>query len=214
MKKILVCFTILFFPLLVHAECSSERLIELNKIANNVNLNYTYEIKDMDALFTITVNNLTNDIYLYEKNENITVSGNKEQIISKKIPSGTNLTFVVYSNDANCKGEALSSKYLSLPYYNYYSEYGLCKSYPEHKYCQRWFDPSTISRTEFDKALYAYMDKQFEKDKKTKEEKEKTKVDKLLDIWNEYRIIIISGLCLIIVLITILVIRKRKKDVL
>lgn len=210
MKKYLAFFLILLFPIFADAQCSSERLIELNKIANNINLSYTYEVKDMDALFQITVSNLTEDVYLYSEDENITVSGKGEKIIDQKIPSGKSLIFVVYSNDASCKGEALSSKYLNLPHYNYYSEYGYCKVYPEHKYCQKWFDPSTLSRTEFDKEMYSYMNKKAEKEQSSKEEKEKTKLDKIIEIWNENRIIIISAFVLIISLTVVLIVKKRK----
>ena len=154
----------------------------------------------------INVNSIEKDIYTK-------LCDDFSKVIDKKFPSGTSLTFVVYSNDSNCKGEALSSKYLSLPYYNYYSQYSACELYPEHKYCQTWLNPNTISRAEFDDAIADYMEEQL-LDKPDVKEEEKSFLDKVADFLDKYKIIVLSVLAVIVVIITTIIVIKRKKRVL
>lgn len=201
---------LVLFPFKVSAQCSTERIAELSKIAENINLSYTYEVGEEDAEFKVTVSNLTNDVYLVSNEEEITVSGINEKTIDKKFPSGTTLNFVVFSNDKNCKNEALTNKYITLPYYNLYSNYGMCKEYPEHEYCKRWYDSSKISRSEFERALADYSDKLMDDEEKVKETKEKTFLDMLEEIWNNYNIFIIISLGLILVIVVIIIIKVIK----
>ena len=187
-RSILFLLIILFlFPIKVSAECSSERIAELSKMAENINLSYTYKIGEEDAVFKVTASNLTNDIYLVSEEEDITVSGVNDKTIDKEFSSGTTLNFVVYSNDKNCKNTALINKYITLPYYNIYSNYGMCKEYPEHEYCKRWYDSSKISRSDFERALADYSDKIMDEEEAKTIEKEKSFLDKLKGIWNNCR---------------------------
>lgn len=214
-RSILFLLVILFlFPIKVSAECSSERIAELSKIAQNINLSYTYEIGEEDALFKVTASNLTNDIYLVSEDEDITVSGVNDKTIDKTFESGTNLNFVVYSNDNSCKGKALTNKYISLPYYNIYSNYGVCKEYPEHEYCKRWYDSSKISRSEFEQALADHSDDIMNEEESKTVKKDKSFLDKLKDIWNNYMIFIIAGMGLILIVVIIVIVKfiKNRKS--
>lgn len=217
-QNIVFLLLILFlFPIKVSAECTTERLAELNKMAENINLSYTYEVKEGGALFKITASNLTKDIYLISEEEGITVTGVNDKTIDKKFDSGTNLNFVVYSNDKNCPNKALANKYITLPYYNTYSDYGMCKEYPEHEYCKRWYDSSKISRSEFEKALADYSDKIMDDAEKTTEVKDKSFLDSVKEIWNKYSLFIIIGVVfslIIIVFLLIKIIKNRKSSLL
>lgn len=210
-RSILFLLLVLFlFPIKVSAQCSSERLAELNKIAENINLSYTYEVSNDEALFKVTASNLTSDIYLVSEEEGITVHGVNDKTVDKEFASGTNLNFVVYSNDKNCPNEPLTNKYITLPYYNVYSAYGVCKEYPEHEYCKRWYDSSKISRSDFERALADYSDKLMDDEIETKKVKDESFLDSMKDIWNKYSLFIIIGMAVILIIIIIFLIKIRK----
>ena len=84
MKKryLLIVLLFLIMPNMVSAKCSNERIAELAKIAENINVDYTYVIGPTDAEFTVTVSNLTNDLYLIDNENNIRVSGTGNKVIN------------------------------------------------------------------------------------------------------------------------------------
>jgi len=214
-KGYLFSFIIMLFafPIGVDAACSSERFAELSKIAENVNVDYTYEIDETSgAIFSINVSNLTNDVYLIERNKTSIITGIGEKTIGENYSPGTTLTFVVYSNDSNCKGQALTSKYITLPYFNMYSLYGACKLYPEHEYCKTWFDSSSISREEFDEAIVKHMN-DIRGDKKIVEE-EKSYFEKIKEFLIEYKVFILIALVVIVLVAIIVGIKFKNKKIL
>ena len=66
MKKvklfIVFVFCVFSFPFVVRAKCDYHRMSELNKMAGNVQISYTYELKDDSLLYTVYLNNLVNDM--------------------------------------------------------------------------------------------------------------------------------------------------------
>jgi hypothetical protein len=205
-------FVLLVFPISANAACSSERLSELTNIADNVTLNYTYKITNGDAIFRISATNLTKDIYLYDEEDGVTASGTGTLEVNKDFSSGKTLSFVIYSNDNNCKNEALTTKYIELPHYNVYSEYSMCESYPEHKYCQRWYDSSNLSREDFDAALAEYSVRDLNlNDDEGETKKEKTRINKIMNFISDNKVVIGVTALVIVMLIIIIVRRKIKK---
>lgn len=206
-----------FLPISAHAECSSERIAELNKIANNVNLSYTYEFDKtvpddggkseiMAALFSTHISNLTNDIYIENTETGNTHVGTGETTDPTKFESGKSITYTIYSNDPNCKGQSLTSKYITFPKFNEYSTFDECEEYPDFKYCKTWLDTSNLNVDDFNAALEKYKNG-------NKSDISKAKKNKV-NFFDEYKFLIIGlGTILVIGIIAFVVIKivKRRK---
>ena len=133
----IICMCVV--PLTTHAQCDYQRLAELSRIASNVQFNYTYEMVDSYPNFSVILSNLTNDIYIVDNFGKI-FSGSEEFINPYK--EGNTITFTFYSNDANCQGEELTKRYVSLPEFNPRYNTDECKLYPEFSLCQMWTNTS------------------------------------------------------------------------
>lgn len=161
-KYLIVSLGCMFIsPLVTHAECSYERQAELSRIASNVQFNYNYEFKDGVPIFTATMTNLTNDIYVTTDDNILNADGsytNKFSGVGEKqvrFAEGTSAQFEIFSADSSCYGEHLLTQYLTMPSYNPYSQSEECKNYPDFKYCQMWTN-SAISTTQFNQELEKY----------------------------------------------------------
>ena len=115
--KYLICFMVCVFacPLISNAECSYERQAELSRIASNVQFSYTYEMTENYPRFTVSVTNITNDIYVID-DYGVIISGATEG--NRTYQGSNNIEFVIYSNDSSCRGEKLLTQYVSFPTYN------------------------------------------------------------------------------------------------
>lgn len=202
-----------FLPITAHAECSSERLAELNKIANNVRISYDYKMVDEAPQFTVNVANLTNDIYLVDDIFAQEISGTGEKTID--YTSGSHINFTVYSNDNSCKDEALTTKYVNLPAFNYYYYDERCKGNEEYDYCKMWIDTSKLSDEDFAKGLDEYKNKNSEDKKDVKKEEKKNGFVNFLEK-NKTTLIIIGAAILVAIIsaVSILLYRKKKKELL
>lgn len=204
----LIIAVVILFPVGAKAECSTKRLAELNNIASNVKLSYTYNIGNSGAEFQIKINNMTNDLYVSNSMNEKQYFGNGEITDSYIYNSGLSLIYTIYSNDNACKGEALTNKYLSLPYFNNFSTLKECEENPEFKYCKKWSNTTSLQMSDFDKALKEYK-KSGKKNETAEEEK--------MSWWDSYKYYVYVGSAIAILAIIagiVIVIDKRKKRVL
>lgn len=147
---VITLFTFMFlcFPFSVRADCDYSRLSELSKIASNVKFSYNY---DENNYFTITATNITNDVYVVDSDNNYFRSNDAQATYY----SGEKVTFNIYSNDSNCPGELLLTRYITFPSYNIYYSSDECKENPDFQYCKKWVS-TNISSAEFNNLLNSY----------------------------------------------------------
>lgn len=148
-------------PLITHAECDYQRLAELSRLASNVQFSYTYDLSQ-GLTFTLYVTNLTNDIYVIDDYGNRFYGlGEKSLLYSAAdvsgFQNGDRIAFNFYSNDNNCKNEAITTRYVSFPYYNAYSTLEECQLHPNFKYCQVWMDVTGVNYEKFTSELNKYL---------------------------------------------------------
>ena len=154
-------FCMFLYPLVTEAECSYERISELSKMASNVQLSYTYELKQTIE-YDVHITNLTNDLYAMD-NEGNAISGNSDVSLHfvyderKLFSPGEAISYRFYSNDVNCKDEYLMTKYITLPKYNRFALSDECKKYPGFKYCSLW-DYTDLDLDTFDSNLKKYLE--------------------------------------------------------
>lgn len=209
MKRILrYIFTFVLFmsltPLISNADCDYTKIAELSRKASNVNITYDYEIVNHNPNFYVDITNVTNDIYIksdyYNEKDEVFTSN----ITRTYIASDITIKYYIYSNDDDCKGTLLLTKYLNIPYYNRYSETKICKNNPKFKYCALWMNTSGLTDDEFSKYFATYHDSNVVIPKKEKNNNTITKILK-----ENYKIIIIVLIGLI--LIPVLMKWKRSK---
>lgn len=159
----LTCMCVM--PLVTHAECDYQRQAELSRLASNVQFAYTADIGDKIA-FDLTVTNLTDDLYMVDSYGNYFTGEETTLTYSgadmSGFGSGETVTFIIYSNDANCYGTKILTKYITFPEYNLYSNMDECTNNPTFKYCQFWLNTSSLTLTQFYSEYEAYIEEQNE----------------------------------------------------
>ena len=110
--KYLILFLVSLFiiPLNVNAECSSQRMDELNKTVNKIKIIKSFEIDSKkDFQYLVYITNQTDDVYIEDGKGN-TLYGYGEKKMTY-FDAG-NMEFKIYSNDSNCKGQLLKKIYI------------------------------------------------------------------------------------------------------
>lgn len=140
MRKIIV-FLVLFFFIGVNAECNKDELARLKNNAKNIEIYFTYEIKEKKegnsvlykyGEYTLNATNVNDDtrVLVYED-----YYSNKYKVFKKSNGISTltpfydgekvTVTIEAYVNN-ECSGEKLATKIVKLPYYNEFSQNNLC----------------------------------------------------------------------------------------
>ena len=66
MKKIIFMFVLLFAPLIVKAECSTDEVIRLKSLASKISITYDYTEKNGYISFSATFHNVHKDLKLID----------------------------------------------------------------------------------------------------------------------------------------------------
>lgn len=195
-------FCLFFFPIVTRAECSYERMAELNKIAGNVQVSYSYDpIKDangnvVDVTSNLLFSNVSPDIYLVDDLDNVI---DKDSVISYEFSDDVEVS--IYSKDPNCYGIQIVKNYISIPHINslYYSDD--CVQNPGFKFCQLWLDSNSIDYDVFKSELAKYK-KQLEGDYNQSDNSS----------FNfDYKLIIIPVIIVTLVIIFLFFLKRRRK---
>lgn len=188
-------FCLFFSPLVIFAQCDNQRLSELNKLASNVQFSYTYTLdQNQKPVFTIHMNNLTDDIYVLDGYGNI-YSGAGE----KNIPAldGEEFEYTFYSNDVNCRDDKIVTRYFKLPFYNELYGSSQCKENPQFKYCNLWGE-TLVTNEEF---IAQYNDY-----------KNEESVSKTIDNDDGFNMdYLIIGFVIVVIAVVLFIVTKRNK---
>lgn len=198
MKKIkcllLVLVCCFVSPLTAKADCDNQRMAELNKIAGNVQISYSYEVDENNIpVLTTNITNVTEDIYVIDMFGN--VYRDFDNIASP------NISYIyIYSNDPNCGGQLLK-KGLNYPMYNVYHNLDICNN-NSSPMCEIWRDTTVYSEEVF---------REYVKGESTKESQQLSEEQQSeTNDFNIYMIMAIIVL-LIIVFFVIMLVKKRKE---
>lgn len=157
-KNIFVLILLLILPFKVNAYgfCKTEDSIRLHKLANNVLANYSYYEVNGNLRFKINIYNLNPDLYIYDsaKRKEITA---KSEITIDNYGAGKSIEYKIYSNLNYCKGQYISSLYVTLPSYNPYYKDELCKGLETYTLCRRWAKVD-LTYDQFKKQMNDYID--------------------------------------------------------
>ena len=173
MKKVICLFFLLMFIPTnnIQAKCMYSDIAEMKKIASNINYSYEYKIVNDDALFDITLTNLTNDIYFVDSTTEKTYKNKTGEYVLKNYKSGETVIYNFYLNNPDCLDTSLYTIRIVLPKYNKYYNNSICADIQEFSLCQKWSSHNLDYNTFLDKV------NQYKNDKLKEEEKEKQVVD-------------------------------------
>lgn len=213
MKKVilllLISFSFINCNALSYGGCDYSTVSRMKSIISNINLSYDYKIVNNEAYFSVTLTNLTNDLYFYdttkEKSYYYNNTNQGEITIYDYTSSGS---YKFYSNNPSCKGIYLGSKYYTFPKYNLYYGDPLCSDVPNYSLCQKW-QPVNYSRDEFEEKILEYKNSKEDTEEELVIEYEKTIIDKIVDIYVKYYYYFLGG---IIILLTPIIVISNRKD--
>ena len=216
MKKIILMlilsFSFINSSALTYGGCEYSTVSRMKSIVSNINLSYDYEIINNEANFSVTLNNLTEDIYIYDdvtgKNYYYSDTNNGEiTIYDYKSGSGS---YKFYSNNSSCRGISLGTKYYNLPKYNKFFNSALCSDIPNYSLCQKWASID-YSQEEFEKLVSEYKTKSTDSIEKIENiEYEKTLGDIITEWYINYYYYLLGGIIVICSIIIFVSNRKNK----
>lgn len=171
--------------------------------------------------FTISVLNMSPNFYVEVTNnqDGIKHTFNYEDAVDgvvsfdyEGIMNVTKFTFNVYSSSAtNCPNENYRKYELTTPRKNVYYYYGLCQNNPEYYLCDKYVYFGEVDFYNFVEEIEEHIE---EKEKKIKQEQNKTLLTKILEFISENRVVFITVSIVIVAgigtTITYVVVRKKR----
>ena len=206
-NRIIFLLLLLLLPVAVNAyECNDNEIARLRKVASNVTASYDYQEANNNVTFSVTLTNLTNDVYIidsvtgasyyYNGNNEITING---------YAAGTKIKYYIYPTKQNCMESYLNVRYVNLPYYNQYYNSEVCIN-NTNQLCNKW-RKTTLSYEEFVKRIKENNNDGQQEEIQNNEEKN-TIFDYVSQFIYEYYVYIIGAGLIVIVIIEF----ARKKD--
>lgn len=185
--------------------CENRVLSDYKSLASNINIHYTYSMKDDKPVFDITISNIYEDIYVVDSSKNKTYKfkdfTSDYELILKGYSDNQTIKLQFYTSTTGCYGQLLSTRYVTLPNYNEYSSDEVCNGAEEYSLCQRW-GAMSLSYEEFVSKVNNYKEG---KNKPPIVEEEETKKLSLAEIIfkfiGSYYVFLVSGIIIIILII-------------
>ena len=206
LKLMIFMLILLTVPTFVNADVCTDAA----KDAASVKLRYEFFYNEDDVgYFKIKVNNVKNNITVYTDYGEPITNGEYDVMALDTLQE---IKLPIYANLESCSNPVYEIS-LTLPLYNDFSDYNICKDIEDYKYCQPLIEEN-ITHNQLRKNIESYRDK-LEKEEKIKEvkedeaykvlnsEEEKSSTDSLM--------LVIVLLSLVILLTIVIIIYKRKK---
>lgn len=220
MKKIVMFFTffLVCMPFVVNAEiCSTSVYNNLKREAYKAQFSYELKFDENDNYyFEITVTNLNKKVlFIYADS---VYEGNDDNLpikINSTFEGGKTYEFKLYGGYYTpCTEEYLYTKKVSMPKYNKYSKYEECIEYEEFPLCNKWYQGDIPDEEYFFEKLEEYK-KTLVKPDEPIVVAEKSFWDKVIEFYNENKVLSISVISIvslsIVSLIVVKVVRRKKR---
>ncbi|MFV0250358.1 MAG: hypothetical protein ACK5HP_04945 [Bacilli bacterium] len=148
-RFIILLFLILVIPINIKAAvCSNNDKVRLASLASNVEFSYNYEEQNDDVIFSITINNIHEDLIIKDVKHNKIYNYQGNEIILYNFEDGLSYAFEFYSEYNFCGGIKINNKYVNLPSFNKYYNDSVCIGIENYKYCKKW-QKITLNYEEF-----------------------------------------------------------------
>ncbi len=221
MKNRLIFLTailLILLPFKVDAAglCTSKKYGELKSEAYHSKISYELKFDaEHKAYFDVTIFNVSKDIVVIFNDVDYESDNENKISINKMLDGGKTYEFKFYGGyDSACIEEYLSTKTLTLPKYNYYSERNECIEYVKFPLCGKYYDGEIPNDNYFNEKLQEYINSLKPVEPEQEEEEELTWLQEIIKIYTDNLIISIAITAVIVIGVIALIIRKivRKKN--
>ena len=215
--------------------CSTEEQAKLKKVASNVSSTYVEKEELVDPskyltndevgyepvyeyYFNVIFSNIDSDTYVKISNDYndevkfIRYADTEDGIYTftwKNTDKITKFTYEVYSSaETSCPDEKYYTGYQVLPKYNEFSETAMCEGISDFESCHKYIMVN-IDPVEQERLITEYLSKK----NKEKEQKGKKWYQKIGDLVNDHKVIIIAGSIIVIAGVATVVVKNKRKRV-
>lgn len=216
----------------VDTVCSSEDMARFNELASDIKVTYESneelvdDHEDEEFWYTqyvldLIIYNLSDDMYaiikatdshnsIYLNKDNKNNEGNVVLRINDT-SSVQNLTMIVYADGLGCKNK-LRTITVTLPRYNYYSNFAICDDIPEYYLCQKYIT-FTVNGETFSDEVTKYKEKmalQSEEIDIDFGEDNNNAINQTISFFSKYKYIFVALIIWIGVILTFVILKKKK----
>ena len=196
---------------LLYGGCEYSVVSNLKSLVSNVNISYTYEIRNNDAYFNVTLNKIPKDVYFIDTKTNAKYYYSDTADGEITIKEYNNVTdgqyrFMIYNGI--CDGVKLGTKYYKFPKYNKIYNSEICKGIENYSLCKKWSKDNYSDDEKINK-IKEYKSSEKEDVEKSEIKYEKDTISKIVEFYIKYYYLflpIIIFICVIIMFIS------RKKN--
>lgn len=213
MKKhciyIIMIFVLLLMPKMVYADglygiCDYKDLSDYRALANNVNITYSYDMVKGEPIFSITLTNLSEYMYVTDVYRNKTYYNSnftkENELTLTGYTNNQKVKLQIYTRDGGCSDQLLTTKYITIPAYNKFYSDEVCDGVEEYSLCQRWAAVS-IDYDEFVAKVTEYKEKKFAREEAINFKNKETLLEKIFTFVGEYYAILVCGVIVIVLII-------------
>lgn len=214
-KMIYLLFLLMFFPIranaiheVIDSRCTNSLKLSLREEGQGVVYRLSKTTNGTSVSYTAYFYNLTQNMNMIDSNGKIYTDSRIENLK----PGSTFVVNLYASNQTYCEGYKISSKIISVPYYNPYFGSELCNGYENYSLCKEDVNV-TISQSEFEKKLNAYKESLNEKENtEVLDEVVEEDAFSLYDFVMSYKYYLIGSLLAIVLAAIIIVLINRRKS--
>ena len=207
---IAIAFILIIAPKGVFALCDKRVLTDYRNLASNIKTTTSYQLINGKPKFSVTLYNLYEGMYIVdetdpERPKKYTASSfdTSTELTLTGFTENQRLIFKVYIQTNSCSNEPLTTKYVTLPNYNEFSEDPICKGLEGFTLCQRWASTS-VTQEQFLERVKEYRSKKTVKLTSHPEEQELSFKDRLVRFVGQYYIYLVAGVIILILILAVL----------
>lgn len=166
-RKVIIIFFIFFtslsFVKAQEVQCPYDEQLRLREIAAAITFSFEFVDYELSSGFDVYAKGMTKDIFIKEENAPVYFNyyEDAQEIKNIGFSPGTTHRLDFYATvETKCPDYKIMSRYLQIPYYNYYSEHPLCKGYEKYDLCQKFSNIYTLieDAEDFETRMNAYID--------------------------------------------------------
>lgn len=149
--KLIFLLVVITCPIKALGYCTTEDKIRYSTLATNITTSYDYVESEDSVSFDITIHNVHKDLILVDKKTGIRYSSKNKDLnnfVIYNVNDGDSYTFEVYADNSDCSYRLYNTLYVTIPKYNKYYDYPVCKDASDYIYCQKWVEIGDLSYNE------------------------------------------------------------------
>jgi len=211
-KRILVFLLIFLIPTtIVEGYCQYNEVAKYKSLASNITTSYEYVENNGKVTFSITLNNLNEELYFVDSVTGKRYNYKTEEIIIDKYEPGQTVKYQIYAVNKFCSDELLYTIRVNLPGYNPYYNDPICEGIDDYIYCKKW-QKNDLEYKEFIKKVTNYKNLLNQKEPVMENPKEMNSILKaIIDVFVDYyHVILISIITICGIIIYVI---NKKSDI-